>query len=267
MIPVERIIWLSQKAYSLCIIAMGIQQLAYGDISDNFFPSIVLANTAFHPLSYLWGIGFALSGVALLLNKKAFEISLISAGIFLVLFFLAQVPYMLFVSSHTSSLLYWAPAFESLAFTGASLAFAASCNGTTVHSSVIIKGLEKLIPFAGAFFSCMLIGFGLDHYVYVPLVSTMVPAWIPGHYFWTYFTGTALIGAGVAIAFNIQLKLVASLLAVMIFSWFVLLHIPRAIENPVGAKGLELTRVFVTFGFTGIALLFAYSNKNASQAN
>ena len=258
MIPIERIIWLSQKAYSLCIIAMGIQQLAYGEISDNFFPS---AFSISRVLAYPWGIAFTLSGIAMLINKKAYEISLVSAGIFLALFFAAQVPYMLFVSSHGGSLLYWAPAFESLAFTGASLAFAASCSNTVRNTSSIIKGLVKLIPLAGAFFSCMLIGFGLDHYVYVQLVSTMVPTWIPGHYFWTYLTGTALIGAGIAITFNIRTKLVASLLAVMIFTWFIILHIPRAIENPVAAKGLELTRVFVTFGFTGIALLFAYSNK------
>jgi hypothetical protein len=245
---------------------MGIQQLGYGEISDNFFPSAFSTNVIYQWLAYPWGIAFTLSGVAMLVNKKAYEISLISAGIFLLLFLVGQVPYMLFVSSHGNSLLYWAPAFESLAFTGASLVFAASCRENTNQSSVLLKLLDNLAPYAGAFFSCMLVGFGLDHFVYVEFVSAMVPGWIPSHYFWTYLTGTALIGAGIAITLKIKLKLVASLLGAMIFLWFLILHIPRAIENPFGSKGLELARVFVTFGFTGIALLFALSGESKSKS-
>lgn len=262
----EKIIWWSQKAYSLCIIGMGILQLGFGEISDNFFPSAFATNPIYRAVAYPWGIAFTLSGVAMLINKKAFEVSLISAGIFLTLFLVGQVPYMLFVSSHGDSLLYWAPAFESLAFTGASLAFAGSLHHDINHSTSVIQLLAKLVPFASALFACMLVGFGLDHFVYVQLVSTMVPAWITGHYFWTYVTGTALIGAGIALTFKIKIKLVASLLAAMIFIWFIILHIPRALENPFGAKGLELARVFVTFGFTGIALLFAFSSKSKSES-
>jgi hypothetical protein len=260
----ERITWLSQKAYSLCIIGIGIQQIGFGEISDNFFPSAFATNIIYQILAYPWAIAFTLSGIAMLFNKKAFEISLISAGLFLTLFIIGQVPYMLFVSTHGNSLLYWAPALESLAFTGASLAYANSFQVNTDRSSSVIQWLEKLIPFAGAFFSCMLVGFGLDHFIYIKFVSAMVPSWIPGHYFWTYFTGTALIGAGIALTFKIKLRLVASLLGIMIFTWFIILHIPRAIANPGGAKGLELARVFVTIGFSGIAFLFALSDKKKS---
>jgi uncharacterized membrane protein len=259
----ERIVLLSQKAYALSIIALGIQQLRYGEISDNYFPTAFAGGTIYQVIAYLWGIAFTLSGVAMLIDKRAYEVALISGGIFLTLFFVAELPYMLFVSEHTGSLLYWASAVETLAFTGTSFVFAASCRSGPVHSSAIIRSLEKLIPLAGAFFSAMLIVYGIDHFVYTEFVSAMVPSWIPGHYFWTYLAGVALICAGIAITFKIKLKLAASLMGLMFFLWFVILHIPRAIDNPSGGKGLELTRVFAIFGYVGIALLFALTGSKS----
>jgi putative oxidoreductase len=40
--------------------------------------------------------------------------------------------------------------------------------------------------------------FGIQHYMYVDFVISMIPEWIGGRRFWTYFTGTALAAAGVA---------------------------------------------------------------------
>jgi hypothetical protein len=52
----------------------------------------------------------------------------------------------------------------------------------------------------------------------------------------------------------------------MIFLWLILLHIPRAMADPFVDRGLELTRVFVTIGFTGVAFLMAFE-KNPGQMN
>jgi len=258
----ERIIWLSQKAFAVCIIAFGIQQLFYGNISPNFVPLDYSTSSIYQLLAYPWGIAFTLSGVAYLFDKKTYEVALISGGIFLALFVFIYTPYFLFFSDKGRVLMQWAPAMQTLSFTGASFIMAASCRNTG-QSGKVISLLEKLMPYGGVFFSIMLVVYGLDHFVYIAGVSTMVPSWIPYHYFWTYFTGTALIGAGIAITFNIKLKLVATLLGIMIFLWLLMLHIPRAIQDPYVMGGLELTRVFVTIGFTGISFLIAYSKKQA----
>ena len=256
----QKIIWLGQKAYALAVIAVGTQQLVRGEINDNFFPGAFSSSPAYHLFAYGWGIAFTMSGIAFLLNRKAYEAALISAGVFLLLFLVAQLPFYLFVSPEGNTLIGWAAAIESIAFTGSSLIFAESL-GVDVSSVSFLRPLQRLIPFGGALFSCMLIMFGIDHFVYVQFVSEMVPAWIPAHYFWTYFTGIALIGAGVAVSLRIRLKLVGSLLGTMIFLWFLFLHIPRAIEDPVSSKGLELTRVFVSFGFSGIAFLLSQTHR------
>jgi uncharacterized membrane protein len=253
-------IQLSRKAYSIGIIALGIQQLVRGDISANFLPDLFSHGTGYHLLVYTWGILFTLSGVAMLAGWRARSVALISGGVFLTLLVLVYCPYFLFFSSDGHSLIGWSAAIEESAFVGASFIMAGSYSADSDHSE-IIRLLGKLARYGRIFFSIMLIGYGVDHFVYTKFVSEMVPSWIPGQYFWTYFTGTALIGAGIAIILKIKLRLVANLLGVMFFLWLILLHIHRAMIDPVGNDGLELARVFVIFGFIGIAFLMASSGK------
>jgi hypothetical protein len=43
----------------------------------------------------------------------------------------------------------------------------------------------------------------------------------------------------------------------MIFLWFIMLHIPRAIADPHSGNGNEWTSVFEALAFSGIAFLMA----------
>jgi len=88
-------------------------------------------------------------------------------------------------------------------------------------------------------------------------VKSLVPSWIPGDLFWTYFAAVALIGAGVAIIFRIKVKLVATLLGIMVFIWFLILHIPRAAVAQASDMGNELSSVFESLGVSGIAFVIA----------
>jgi uncharacterized membrane protein YphA (DoxX/SURF4 family) len=85
----------------------------------------------------------------------------------------------------------------------------------------------------------------------------LIPAWIPGALFWTYFGAVALIGAGVCFLLNIKLRLIGILAGIMLLLWFIVLHIPRAIANPDMEKGNEITSVFQALAFSGISFLIA----------
>ncbi len=117
--------------------------------------------------------------------------------------------------------------------------------------------MDAFIAIGSIFFSVTMIVFGIDHFLYTKFVATLIPAWIPWHIFWTYFAGTALIGAGICIILKIQLKLIGILLGIMLFIWFVILHIPRAIADPYVDKGNEVTSVFEALAFSGIAFIIA----------
>jgi uncharacterized membrane protein YphA (DoxX/SURF4 family) len=240
---------------------MGIQQLVQGVISQDFLPDVIGS----HLVCYAWGALFTLTGVAMLFDLKAREVALVSAGVFLVCVVAVYIPYFLFVNK-PRNLLEWSAAVQESSFVGSSLIMAGSYP-TVGNPSRVIRWLEKLIPYGGLFFSVMLVAYGTDHFLFMKDIATMVPDWMPGHYFWTYFAGVALISAGIAITLRIRLKWVATLVAAMFFLWLLMIHLPHAIASPGANGGLELKRVIVLFGFTGTMLLLAFSRPDAPSVN
>ena len=119
------------------------------------------------------------------------------------------------------------------------------------------RGEKALIPAGSILFSITMIVFGIEHFLYPDFVKTLVPGWIPFPLFWTYFAAVALIGAGLGILLRIRVKLIATLLGIMIFVWFLVLHIPRAVVAPASDYGNELSSVFEALAFSGVALVIA----------
>ena len=93
-------------------------------------------------------------------------------------------------------------------------------------------GLDKLIPFGPVFLAVPMAVFGTFHFTAARFVVQVVPAWMPGHLFWVYFVGAALIAAALSIVLEKQVWLSATLLGVMLLLFVLLLHIPRLIAAP-----------------------------------
>jgi uncharacterized membrane protein YphA (DoxX/SURF4 family) len=75
--------------------------------------------------------------------------------------------------------------------------------------------------------------FGLAHFNYIDFTATMVPKWIPpSQTFWAWATGAGHLLAGLALVSGIRARLAATLLAGMMGSFVVLVHIPRVIGAP-----------------------------------
>ncbi|MDP9042984.1 MAG: hypothetical protein M3N30_13460 [Bacteroidota bacterium] len=256
----ETLVKAGRKAYGICIVALGVQGMYYVDFDPVFLPGPLSWLPFAAPLAYVWSTILILAGLSIILEKKAQEVSLALGGIFLTFFLFCHVPHLLFVSPNGNVLGSWTKAFKELAFSGGAFVVAGSyCKESVQTKSTLINLLKKFIPFGKVFFSITMIAFGIDHFLYREFVASLVPAWIPDHIFWTYFTGSALIGSGIAIIAKIQLKIVASLLGAMIFLWLIFLHIPRAIADPFGDRGNEMTSVFQSFGFSGVAFIIAFN--------
>jgi len=130
------------------------------------------------------------------------------------------------ISRH-HSLKDWENAEKELALAGGAFVMAGSLSEK--NENPLNRFLEKLIPFGAILFSITMISFGILHFLYAKDVADYIPAWVPNHMFWAYFAGTALIGSGIAIILKIKLRLIAALLGAMIFTWFIMLHIPKVI--------------------------------------
>jgi len=88
------------------------------------------------------------------------------------------------------------------------------------------RGWDKLILLGPLFYAVPLAAFGTEHFTLTPVIASLVPAWIPWHYFWARFVGAFFIAAPLSFATKIQVRLSASLLALTFFLFVVLMDAP-----------------------------------------
>jgi uncharacterized membrane protein len=93
-------------------------------------------------------------------------------------------------------------------------------------------GTDKIVTLGPLFFALPMTVFASQHFTEAKAVATLVPSWIPGHLFWTYFVGTALVSASLSIIVKKQARLAAILLAVMLILFELLLHAPMIMAHP-----------------------------------
>ncbi len=151
-------------------------------------------------------------------------------------------------------------ALEPLALAAAAFVLAAtfpvgSAKSTAWQSTLGIAG--KLARFVFAF---TLIIFGWQHFEYAAYLATLVPAWLPGHLLWIYFTGAGFIAAGASIALKFLGRLAATLLGLMFFLWVVILHAPRVYASLHNTD--EWSSLFVALAMAGASFLVASTLPN-----
>jgi len=245
--------------YAVAIIGIAIQQLVVG----MFMPVIIPPGTIFisDSMPCVWIISVLLIAVSLVIitaDKYARAASLLMGGFLLLLFLVFHLSFQLKTNLHF--LAGWSDALKILALSGGAFV-AASSVPTQSRLVKTIPVLQGFIPFGRFFFALDLLVAGIMHFMYMSFVVMLVPAWIPWHTFWGYLAGVALIAGALGIILNIQLKLAANLLGIIIFIWLITLHIPRAIADPVTGHGNEIVSVFEALGFSGIAFLIAGNAK------
>ena len=96
--------------------------------------------------------------------------------------------------------------------------------------------------------------FGLQHFLYAEFVANLVPDYFPARLFWAYFTGTAMIAAGLSFIFNIKARLAAVLLGVMLLAFILLLH-TRTLANAPTA--INWTRALQDAALAAAAFMLA----------
>jgi|SRR5450432_399416 len=247
--------------YGSAIAATGVQQFFFKEFFQILFPPFPNRIPGLMYFAYLVGAFLFIAGTAIALNIKTRFFAYILGSLFLSLFIFCNIPYELFASPYNPIHLgLWINPLKEFAYAGGAFAIAGKIPGnvnSTKVKSVLAASLEKFAPFGRVFFSITMILFGVSHFYYTNTVENMVPDWIPSHLFWTYFAAVALIGSGIAIIIKFRTLLIGNLLGIMIFLWFIILHVPDAMANPLINNGNEVTSAFSALAFSGIALVIA----------
>ena len=258
--------------YGLGIIAYGLQQIIIRDFRPQILPDFPSwAHTVvFFPI--VTGLAMVIAGLVVSGIIKATtilreRISLYLGFYFFALIVVSHIPYLLFVYPHKLSHLgSWGNLLKGLAFVGGSFVMAGSFLNSLPEQRQKYSFdlfLERLIPLGRLFFCTTIILFGCNHFVYD--ISFMVPKWFVWQSHWSYFGGTALITAGTAILLKLFLRPAALLLALMLFLWFFLLHVPGAIANPTVGRGNLIVSAFDALLFCGTALVISRTRSKTQK--
>jgi uncharacterized membrane protein len=143
-------------------------------------------------------------------------------------------------------------ALEPLALSGAAFALISILPSRV---GLLLRSPSWLTRMGCWLFALSLLVFGYQHFLYASFIATLIPAWIPGHLFWVYFTGVGFIVTGLAVMVEkFGGRLAATWLGIMFLLWFVVLHIPRAITRNTRD---EWNSAFVALAFAGASFIVA----------
>jgi uncharacterized membrane protein len=93
------------------------------------------------------------------------------------------------------------------------------------------RGLDKIVAFGNLCFAIPLAVFGAEHFTDAKSIMELVPAYVPGRLFWTYFVGVALLAASLSIATKIQVRWSGLLFGIMMFLFVAMMDLPGALAN------------------------------------
>lgn len=181
--------------------------------------------------SYLSEVIVIISGIAILLHNKG-RLAALAIG-FVILLFSFVLRYLPALATSTWEGILWnINAYKTLALAGGAFVVAESFSAESGLPAISSAINNKLAAAGILFLSLFLIIAGCSHIKFSQFIIGFIPSYIPFHAFWTYFTAIALLAGGIGILIPQTRKVAALWSGVMIFGWFLLLHIPRLIATP-----------------------------------
>ena len=91
---------------------------------------------------------------------------------------------------------------------------------------------ERAVRAAQVLFGLNCVFYGWSHFAYADYTASMVPTWLPSRLGFAYFTGLGHIAAGIGIIVGILPRLAATLEAIMMSLFGLLVWVPSFLAQP-----------------------------------
>jgi uncharacterized membrane protein YphA (DoxX/SURF4 family) len=206
-----RIVGLGRGFFAIASASLAIWSLAYGDSAWIYGAAVIL-------LAASVGLCFSRTALASSLTIGAYQA--VAAAI--------AVPQIL---AKPLSIDAWYPFCEAVtALVGAWVLYAL-LQRQSRGSGLPIVG-DGAVRAAQIVFGLTCVFYGWSHFVYAAYTASMVPTWLPGRLPFAYFTGLGHAAAGLAIIVGILPRLAATLEALMMSLFGLLVWVPSFFAHP-----------------------------------
>jgi uncharacterized membrane protein len=249
-----RIASAGHAVFAAMMIALGVMGLVSGDFAPIWQPS-PKALPAREFFTYVCaGISLA-CGLGLLWRRTAAPAARVLLVYLLLWLLLFRGLHIIAAPATQDS---WSGAGETAVLVAAAWVlyawFAGVSDRQRVGFAVGSKGLRTATTLYGA----ALIPFGIAHFVFAKETASLVPAWLPLHLAWAYATGCAFIAAGLAIIAAVRARLAATLSALQIGLFTLLVWVPIVMRGSKDAFVWSETVISVTLSVSAWLVADSY---------
>jgi uncharacterized membrane protein len=213
--------------FAMAVAGIAVLNLTFGDFAPIWQPAL-----AWIPERIMWVYG---SGLLLLLAsagicfERTASLSAGTIGAYLAVWTLTRAAP---IFSEPLSVGSWYGIFEALGpFAGAWILYALLRRQGSVAGTPFIAS-ERAVRSAQIVFGLACIVYGLAHFAYADYTASMVPTWLPGRLGSAYLTGVGHVAAGVGIMVGILPRLAATLEAIMMSLFGLLVWLPSLFAQP-----------------------------------
>jgi uncharacterized membrane protein len=250
---------LGRRMFAVAFIAFGLLQFLYADFVPGRPPAWPWPEQLYG--GWIWayasGACFVVAGAAILVDRHLSPAAFSIAVLVFAWAATRNLPIALADANFGGA---WTRLGKAIALSGGALAVAASARQANQGGTAALAIVGR---FALALF---LIASGVQHFLFPDAVITLIPTWIPGARVWTYVAGVALIAGGAGLIVPQTRRIAGLSVALMLFTWVCILHVPRALLAQPANQRNEWTAVFEALAFAAIALMLAQRSVSSSRS-